>query len=273
MASFSMRPEPNSFISLYHLISPPLSPLSLSKFILKMNPHHCLTLRFRFCLILLLSTCLLPKAMGQDEGFHGSFTIEMREFKKGKERKDSPYRTRYHLEKDRFAIEPNLDEGEIIMIYDRNEKEITTKTMKDGEKSATISPMINISFGMDRNSDADEGGSVKATGREKTIEGYTCQEYRIEQDGDVTLAWLAPDLSIDLRNVADMVNIKNVQGAQTSGAAYGLEGTMLEAHTEEKGGKITRDFYLKNISPGAVPDEVFSLEGFEVMDLKNPFGN
>lgn len=261
-----------TFLYRLHIYPPHYLPVLL-KFFLKMNASQCLTPLLRSCLILLISTCLLPEARGQDEGFLGSFTIETREFKKGKERKDSPYRTRYHLEEDRFAIEPNLDESEIIMIYDREEKEITTKTMQDGEKSATISPMINISLGMDRKSDEDEGVSVKATGREKTIEGYLCQEYRIEHDGDVTLAWLAPDLNIDLRNVTDMVKIKNVQGAQTSGAAYGLEGTMIEAHSEEKGGKITRDFYIKDISPGDAPDKIFSLEGFEVMDLKNPFGN
>jgi len=245
----------------------------LPKFFLEMNPTQSATPLLRFCLILLISISCLPEAIGQDEGFLGSFTIETREFKKGKERKDSPYRTRYHLAKDRFALEPNLDEGEIIMIYDRDEKEITTKTMQDGEKSATISPMISLSLGMDRQSDANEGVSVQATGREKTIEGYSCQEYRIEQDGDVTLAWLAPDLNLDLRHVTDMVKLKSVQGAQTSGAAYGLKGTMLQAHSEEKGGKITRDFYLKDISPGEVPAEIFSLDGFEVMDLKNPFGN
>jgi hypothetical protein len=239
-----------------------------------MTAHSSLFSLLRLGLLCLLSTFLLPVASAQDdEGFLGSFTVEVREFKKGKERKDSPYRTRYHLEEDRFAIEPDLDEKEIIMIYDRNEKEITTKTMQDGDKSATITPMISLSLGMDRQADEDEGVSVKATGRKKTIEGYVCQEYRIEQDGDVTLAWIAPDLSINLSNITDMVKIKNVQGAQTSGAVYGLEGTMLEAHTEEKGGKITHDFFLKDISRGEVPAEIFSLEGFEVMNLKNPFGN
>lgn len=217
----------------------------------------------------------LPLLAQEDDDFVGSFTIEVREFKKGKERKDSPYRTRYHLDEGRFAVEPDLDEDKdnITMVYDQADKKIITKTVSDGERSATITPMIKLSLGMNRQSDEDEGVTVEATGRSKTIQGYTCQAYRIITEDGVTLAWIAPDLHINLGSATDMVKIKGVEGAQTSASRYDLQGTVLEAHTEEKGGKITRDYYLQDIVVGEVPEAVFSLEGFEVIDVMNPFGN
>jgi hypothetical protein len=199
--------------------------------------------------------------------------MEVHSFKKGKEEKNSPSRIRFHFEGTRFAFEPSLDEGNTIMIYDQGNKKITTKISEDGEKNATITPMIKLSAGMTRKVEEASEASVEPTGRSKTIQGYDCAEYRIESEDDITLAWISPDLQIDLSAISGMANIKQVEGAQTSGSLYGLDGTMLESHTEAKDGKTSHDSYLKDIVIGEVPAEVFSLDGFKVMDIGNLFGN
>jgi hypothetical protein len=86
---------------------------------------------------------------------------------------------------------------------------------------------------------------------------------------------MTEELDFDFSTFLDMVAIKGQAGqnAEQFGNIYGLEGMMLEAHTEVKGKDETRHVYLKDIRTGSNDPGVFSLDGYEVTDLGNLFGN
>lgn len=207
--------------------------------------------------------------------FIGSFTLETQTTKNGRPDRDGPSRVTYYIDEYRFAVAPEAEEGEgqSFMIYDRQEREVITKTIsKKGERSASITPMLRIKIGVEDRSVREGEFSVEPTGRSKTIEGHTCQEYRVETEDDLAMVWVAPAIPLDWRVLADFMQVKGVGGAAQASNLYGLEGVVLEAHLAEKGKDVVTDYYLRDLQQGSVPTEVFSLEGYEVSDLGSIFG-
>ena len=207
--------------------------------------------------------------------FTGSFTMEVDEYKKGKQKKDMPVRIRYHLDAYQVAFEVMDEKSNTTIIIDRKNRKMTTKTDDGEEKTATIMPMLKIKVSIDTEEWEEMDVKVTPTGKTRTIEGYLCQEYRVETEEEVTLAWMTEELDLDFSTFMDMVAIqgKAGQNAEQFGNIYGLKGMMLESHTEIKGKDEERHTYLKDIRTGSNDPGVFSLEGYQVNDLGNLFGN
>ena len=214
-----------------------------------------------------------PEEVLEPNDFIGSFTLEAHRLKNGKPERGSPSQVDYHLDAYQFAVVPKVDDTQTILIYHRDEEKITQKvTSKRGDKTATITPMININVTVEDKDVADGEIQIEPTGRSKSIEGYTCQEYRVESPDEITLCWVSKDLDLDWRKVAPFVKAKGPRGTIQPNNLYGLEGLVLEAHIESKEGDWSSDYYLKNISIGKVNAEIFSLEGYKVTDLNSLFG-
>jgi len=207
--------------------------------------------------------------------FTGSFTMEVDEYKKGKQKKDMPVRIRYHFDAYKVAFEVLDEKSTTTMIIDRENRKMTTKIDDGKEKTATIMPMLKIKVAIDKEEWEEMDVQVEPTGKTKTIEGYLCREYRVETEEEVTLAWMTDELGFDFSTFLDMVAIKGQAGQNAAqfGNIYGMEGMMLEAHTEVKGKEEERHTYLKNIRTGSNDPKVFSLEGYQVNDLSSMFGN
>ncbi|MEM9987672.1 MAG: DUF4412 domain-containing protein, partial [Bacteroidota bacterium] len=205
--------------------------------------------------------------------FIGSFILEYHQQKNGKPERGSPAQIAYYLDAYRFAIEPKEDDTQTILIFHRDEKKVTQKVVsKKGEKTATITPMLNIKVSVEDQDVANGEFEMEATGRSKTIQGYTCEEYRVETPDEVTLCWISPDLNLDWRKIAPFVQAKGPKGTIQPNNLYGLSGLTLEAHTQGKNGDWSTDYYLKNLVIGELDPETFSLEGYSVTDLSTLFG-
>ncbi|RMG64584.1 MAG: DUF4412 domain-containing protein [Bacteroidetes bacterium] len=208
--------------------------------------------------------------------FTGYFTMEVTESKNGKPKKDYPMSVTYHIDTYKFAFitaDPEKN-TQMTVIVDRQARKMTNKMDNDGERTATVLPMPRIKVGV-RNQSVEEGTyTVSETGRTKNILGYDCREYRVETEAEVTLAWVAEAFNPDLQRSFDFVEVNGNRGGMTHyNNLYKLQGMVLEAHTEIKGKNETRDMFITDLVPGLVKPEVYSLDGFQVSDVTNMFGN
>ncbi|MEL6675362.1 MAG: DUF4412 domain-containing protein [Bacteroidota bacterium] len=214
--------------------------------------------------------------------FIGYYTMEYRSYKNGKEEKDSPSTISYYMDTYRFAMKPQQpgEDEQITMIMDRGKRKMINKIIdEDGNKTAMILPMIKI--GVKVNTDAQsteqystESANVQATGRSKTIHGYLCKEYKVENEEGTTLVWITNGTDL---NMAEMLSFINVQASGSGSAApsgqynnvYSLGGFPMESHFTDKKGKQKTSYQIKEFKKGSVPAEIFSLSGYEVQDVSS----
>jgi hypothetical protein len=149
--------------------------------------------------------------------------------------------------------------------------------MDDKDKTATILKMPNIKLTVESEATSTGKYSVTPTGRTKDIQGYSCKEYMIETEEEISHVWFAEGLQLNLAASMDMVQIKNQKGTHTADYTnlYNISGTWLESHTESKKDNSSREVYIKDLTVGAVSPRVFSLDGYQVTDMSslNIFGN
>lgn len=209
----------------------------------------------------------------QPSSFIGSFTLSSSEYKNGKLQKDNPVVMNYHIDKFQFATEMESQDEEVtemIMIYDRQTRKSTMKTVKGNEKTAMITKIPNIKVGVS-NTSVDEGNySITPTGKTRVIEGYNCKEYLVETEKEINHIWLTEEISMDVTSLTDFVKVKDSNGGMTNFSnVYKINGFMLESHIEIKGKDETTDIYIKNLKIGSVDTGVFSTDGYTVTDMSS----
>ncbi|MDX2282689.1 MAG: hypothetical protein NW241_00945 [Bacteroidia bacterium] len=213
--------------------------------------------------------------------FQGSFTMEFNSYKNGKLDKDNPIIVQYHVDEYRFAMvpQPASDGASSIIIYDRQKRTMTTKSVDSkGKKTATVMNIPRFMLTVDAKGSPDaapasNGTTVKATGRTKTIEGFLCKEWIADGPESSTTMWITTDWAFNYATVFDFVKVWDAQSGMTTGASnqYQVSGSWLEMHTQSKKEDSKTDNFIKNIR--RMHDaSVFSLDGYEVSDMTNMFG-
>jgi hypothetical protein len=205
--------------------------------------------------------------------FIGSFKMDLQQEKKGKPVKDGSTSIHFYTNayQTAFRVEDFQDDGKAaIIIMDKRNRIMITKTEANGEKTATKMRMPKVKATV-ADADVSVGEiSVEKTGEYKTIEGYRCQKYLIETEEQSVEAWMAEDLDIDFSSLGGgLAQVKGAGGGdvKTYQDAYGLKGFSLESHSREKGKDEVTHMYIKELVVGKENREVFDLSGYRVMDL------
>lgn len=205
----------------------------------------------------------------------GHFTMESRQFKGGREVKDSPMLIDYYINPYDVAFKIPSDEGESIMIMHRRTGKITTlMTDENGEKTGMVMPMLRVKTTIGSTDVESQEYSMTATGNTKTIEGFLCEEYQIETEEQSGTVWMTKEWGFDYGVLFDFVQVKNASTGQMTDWSnmYGVGGIMLEGKMQEKGTNKSSEYYIRNISEGSHP-EAFSTDGYEMTDMGNLFRN
>ncbi|MEZ4776286.1 MAG: DUF4412 domain-containing protein [Bacteroidia bacterium] len=209
----------------------------------------------------------------QPSSFIGSFTLSSSEYKNGKLKKDNPVSMTYHIDKFQFATELESQDDEVtemIMIYDRQTRKSTMKTVKGNEKTAMITKIPNIKVGVSNTSVDKENYTITPTGQTRVIEGYLCKEYIVDTEKELSHVWLTEDLNVDVTSLTDFIKVKDSNGGMTDYTnVYKIKGFLLESHTETKGKDETHDIFIKNLKIGSVDKNIFSTDGFTVTDMSS----
>ncbi|MEL6135478.1 MAG: DUF4412 domain-containing protein, partial [Bacteroidota bacterium] len=112
-------------------------------------------------------------------------------------------------------------------------------------------------------------GEVSATGRTNMIEGYRCKEYKYEDKETIGYTWMAEDFPLNYGELFGFVNFSNTKNGNSGNYSdvYDMTGSPLESISTNKKTGEKFVWKMRNIQIGVVDKDLFSLEGYEAMDM------
>ncbi len=186
----------------------------------------------------------------QDEyTFDHRFVILMEEFdKKGKLQESNEMTFLSKEESSVMGILMNQEGINTEMIYDLDSYEIVTLMNTGGQKIGTTmsidkSQVESLMTQEDSDSpDMDKMPTFKKTGNTKTISGYSCDEYVVENlengDGSSMTYWITNELEIDwIKSMANMSGMNKQMPDMYAGTGYPEDGSVIQMIVTEKNGE------------------------------------
>lgn len=183
----------------------------------------------------------------QDEyTFDHRFVILMEEFdKKGKLKESNEMTFLSKEESSVMGILMNQEGINTEMIYDLDSYEIVTLMNTGGQKIGTTMSIDKSqveSMMSEDNSDAVDMGEMptfKKTGNTKTISGYSCDEYVVENiensDGSSMTYWITDELDIDwIKSMGNMSSMSKQMPDMYAGTGYPEDGSVIQMIVTQK---------------------------------------
>ncbi len=171
-----------------------------------------------------------------------------------------------------FGMEMNSAEtGETTIIYDLGNKQMITLINMQGQKigmAATVDPDQ-----IDDEKTPDEQATIvfTKTGNEKTISGYDCIEYLLEDpesdENMVQKIWMAPDANLNwMEGLSNFGQANGVGPSPTSSLPDSYpEGSLIEMIVEDENGKPTVITTVEEINMNA--SQTLSTAGYTFMNI------
>lgn len=202
--------------------------------------------------------------------FTGSFLIEVNTHRTDLEQADAPLRMRYHFSPDQMAFEPLADpaQGTMRTVFDLKNKHMTMLiTDGNGQRTAMRTRLMKVDLDALSNATEDQPVNVVRTGGTRTIDGRLCHQYIATSADGRSEAWLAEDVPFNMKETfGRMATGRNTGSWQRLPYDGGLlmELTQTKPDSGEKTVIRTHDLVI-----GKVDQQVFSTEGYSVVDLTN----
>ncbi|MFN8350517.1 MAG: hypothetical protein U0U25_03535 [Flavobacteriales bacterium] len=197
--------------------------------------------------------------------FVGSFRMENHLYKNGVEEKHSPTTMRYWSSADMTLIKtemPEQKDQDMRMMTDLKGKwQYMLMTDDKGGKTAMKSRKKTVT--VDKEAEG-KMADVTVTNETKVIDGHTCVKVVSKSSEGTWTGWVAKDLPSPF---GDMLrNVKAGDPAMSERMSK-LDGMTLEFEWTDANGKDSMRCYIKDVVVGTVDAGVFSLDGYEVMEM------
>lgn len=205
--------------------------------------------------------------------WEGRLLMEIVEYKNGKEKERS--NIAMHFDTYKTAIIPDMeDTDEAIVIFNKADGTMTTKTISNGDKTAMIIKMPKVTVNTDEVYEDvyDPSNLPRATGEFKIIQGKRCQKYVYEDDEVKGEAWVTEDSDFSMMDIFGAMNVNPTgKAAQPQkGSAYTFQGGMvLESTTIEKNRDRRSVMYMRDIQENGQDKSLYDLTGYNVMKMPN----
>lgn len=197
------------------------------------------------------------------------FTMEVIEMKKGKPSKNGTMRMTYYLNGEHIAIRPELeDEQETVMIYNIDNRIITTLIDQKGKKTGMKMKMPKMNIKSDDSEDVDDFDfSFTPTNETKTIQGYACKKYLIESSDHAGYAWITEEVDIDFAKMFSFLNKKKDNSKMMK---FGdLKGFAMESYSKSKKKDEEYEMKIVDLKVGEVDESIFDTSDYEITDMTN----
>lgn len=196
--------------------------------------------------------------------FVGSFRMEIHRYENDKESSSSPMNMRYFSTADKTLNAMQLPDGkgqdmkimvdlknkQQYMLMERNGKRTAMRTHK---KKMTTPP-----------SDAADKPEITVTDETRTIEGHLCRKVIAKSHAGTWTGWVAEDVP---QPFADMMRNLRTGDPDMQRRMGEIKGFPMEYEWVDANGKDRMVCYTHDLVVGTVDDSVFSLDGYEVMDM------
>jgi len=171
--------------------------------------------------------------------FDAYIQMEINDYKKNGALDDHIIYDNYLHKKDAdYAMVFKNDEDKSTIIFDTKNSAMLILADSDGEKTGfatTIDPEDIAELEEDYEEDYDVvPPNIKKTGKTKTILGYKCDEYLVEDEESEVHMWLSEKLGKEMRK--EWMNNQQTFGGMFT-HAYALNGMTLEYEVIEKNGE------------------------------------
>jgi hypothetical protein len=199
--------------------------------------------------------------------FIGSYRMEMHMFEKDVEKKDSPMNLRYYGNAEMMLMKNDMmarDGREMTMLTDLKGKwQYVLMTDEKGKKTAMKSHKKKVI--MDKKEAEDKRPEIAVTNETKTIDGYACTKVIVKSEDGIWTGWVAKGVKGPFADMAR--NIEQHGGAASLKLDEGVDGFPMEYEwvDAKSGDRIV--CYTRDLKIGEVDPSIFSLDGYEVMEM------
>jgi hypothetical protein len=160
------------------------------------------------------------------------------------------------------------------MIYDLDNYEIVTLMNVSGQKMGTTMSIDKsqiegmMSEGDSEDGDMSEMPTFKKTGETKTITGYSCDEYVVEnlENSNETkmVYWITDEAEIDwIKSMSNMSSMNKQMPNIYAGNGYPEDGSVIQMIVEEKNGERM----VMTVKESETKDIVISTKGYTFMNM------
>ena len=176
-------------------------------------------------------------------GFDQSFDILIETFdKKGRAEEATEMTFLVKTGTSRMGIKTTQEGVYTEMVYDMGSYEIISLVNTDGQKIGTTMTLDKdqIDQGIaDATPEEGEMPSFTKTGKSKTISGYHCDEYLVENNEDINATyWITTEAEADwVSSMAGMSGVNQGMPSFGSMAGYPEDGAVIQMITSEKNGE------------------------------------
>jgi hypothetical protein len=141
-------------------------------------------------------------------------------------------------------------------------------TDEKGKKTAMKSHKKKVS--MDQQEAEEKKPEITVTNETKTIDGHMCTKVIVKSEDGTWTGWVAKDIKAPFEDMARNMAQRGNDQAMKSYA--GVDGFPLEYEWVDAKDGDKMICYMKDLKVGAVDSSVFSLDGYEVMEMPS-FGH
>jgi hypothetical protein len=212
--------------------------------------------------ILLTAATAFVMSLAASAQFTGSFSITLT----GDKVKE-PVEMNYYVKPSMIAMEmPSMKEkGFVKTIINKDAHDITTCMDNKGNKMAMRQKMSDKDYGPK----SDESVKITKTGETKTIDGYKCEKVIVESDQATSECWMTTDVKVSMQDIMGAMASRNAkQYQQKMPQGYDkLEGVSIETATTNKKSGEKSNVKVHDIKIGKVDDAMFSIEGYQMMEM------
>jgi hypothetical protein len=201
--------------------------------------------------------------------FDAYIQMEMTEYKKnGDVDGQMLYDSYVHKNNADYAMEFNNDDAKSTIIFDSENKAMLILTDSDGEKTGFATSIDPEAFEEDMESYEEENPDVqplnfRKTGKTKTILGYSCDEYLVEEESSEAHVWLSEKLGKEVRK--EWMTNKQTFGALFA-QAYALNGMVLEYDLIDKDGR--KEMMMQVTKIDLNHNYKVSTDGYTIMSMR-----
>ncbi len=198
--------------------------------------------------------------------FIGSFRMEMHMFKGTTEAEHSPTNMRYWSTEDMTMnkMEMPSEKGRDMRIMTdlKNKFQYTLMTDEEGKKTAMKSKKKKVTMAEEK---ATKEPEITVTSETKTIEGHVCTKTIVKSEDGLWTGWVAKDVKAPF---SDMARSVGHRGDDKMMKTYkGMPGFPLEFEWVDAKTGDRMVCYMKDLKVGAVDASVFSLDGYDVVEM------
>jgi Domain of unknown function (DUF4412) len=198
--------------------------------------------------------------------FIGSFRMEMHMYEGEQEQKNSPTNMRYWSSAEKTVNKMEMPDGkgqDMRIMTDLKEKwQYTLMTDDKGRKTAMKSRKKKFTV---KEEPGAKDPEITVTTETKTIDGHMCTKTIVKSEDGTWTGWVAKDIKAPFADMARSVGHRGNDKMMRS--HKGMNGFPLEFEWVDANGKDRMVCYVKELTTGAVEESVFSLDGYEVMEM------